>query len=533
MNRFQQIPATQEGRRDREISDNSHGLRERNGANEPPTLELVRSLCQALEAQSITYCHWKSNNALDLSASGENDLDLLVSRDDAARFAEILYRLGFKRAIAPDEKQLPGVLDYFGYDEKSDTLIHAHVHYQLILGHDRTKNYRLPIERPYLESSVQDNRFRVPAPEFEFIVFVIRMILKHATWDVILARQGRLNSDERQELSWLQTRSDEQRMYGVLKEHLPYISEELFDDCVQALQPDCSIWFRARTGQQLQARLQANARRALPVDICLKLWRRAVLAIRRRIFNFRFTYRLQSGGALIAVVGGDGAGKSTAINGLYSWLSPYFEVSTEHLGRPGWSPVTVAVRGVLKIGQLAGLYPVETSFRETLNQESRLSSGYPWLLRSVCRARDRYLLYRKARRLAANGGTVILDRFPLPQLRLMDGPRAEEFVDELTDRPQAELQLSPHRGSRFARWLIELEKSYYRQIAPPDMLLVLRVDPEIAVQRKTGEDPAFVRARNTEIWELNWADVDALVIDSSKAKDDVLSEIKTLIWSEL
>ena len=38
-----------------------------------PTLDLIDRLVQALAEQDIAYCHWKSNNHLARSASGEND----------------------------------------------------------------------------------------------------------------------------------------------------------------------------------------------------------------------------------------------------------------------------------------------------------------------------------------------------------------------------------------------------------------------------------------------------------------------------
>ena len=60
---------------------------------------VVGILCKTLEAERIDYCHWKSNAALDCSAKGDNDLDLLVGRADIQRFIEILYRLGFKEAL--------------------------------------------------------------------------------------------------------------------------------------------------------------------------------------------------------------------------------------------------------------------------------------------------------------------------------------------------------------------------------------------------------------------------------------------------
>ena len=148
---------------------------------DPSVLPLVQELCNVLRMENIDYCHWKSNNMLERSANGDNDLDLLISRADGSRFTEILFRLGFKQAHAPGEKQMPGVLDYYGYDEQAEKWVHVHAHYQLIMGHDMTKNFRLALERPYLESAVQGELFRVPSVEFEFIILVIRMILKHST----------------------------------------------------------------------------------------------------------------------------------------------------------------------------------------------------------------------------------------------------------------------------------------------------------------------------------------------------------------
>jgi thymidylate kinase len=519
MMQYQDKPTTTHGLRTADRMENFDNLSQKKISNGSIKLGLIQSLCRTLEVERISYCHWKSNNALDRSASGENDLDLLVSREDVQRFTEILYRLEFKGAKTSPEKQMPGVLDYFGYDSEADKFVHVHAHYQLIVGHDMTKNYHLPIERPYLDSAVQGDLFKIPEPEFEMIVFVIRMILKHSTWDAILGREGKLKQAERQELAYLQSQADQNRVHVILKRHFPYVSEDLFEKCLQALNPKWSTWARAKTGYQLQMKLQIYARRSLPTNTLLKFWRRVVLKFRRQLFKSSPKYQLESGGAMLAIVGGDGAGKSTAIVGLHNWLSKNFRTTRVHMGKPSWSWTTITIRGFLKIGKFLGLYPWEP-FYETDNQKSIISPEYPWLLREICNARDRYRTYRHAHRFAINGGIVIFDRFPLPQIQIMDGPQVERYING-------------DQANGITKFILELERNYYNQIVAPELIIVLRVNPEIAVQRKTDEDPSMVRERSTEIWEIDWERTDVQIIEARKSKEEVLTELKTLIWSQL
>lgn len=488
---------------------------------EQHTLQLVSRLSAALENEGVSYCHWKSNAAIERSASGDNDLDLLIGRGDVQRFVEVLHRLGFKEALTPREQGMPGVVDYYGYDSETSKLVHVHAHYQLVVGHDMTKNYHLPIERAYLASTTPGAPFRVPTPDFEFVVFVIRMVLKHSTWDAILVRQGTLSTAERRELAYLQPRANLAQVRAILSEYLPQIDAGLFDKCVQALQTDCPIWMRIRTGQQLQSKLKGCARRPQLLDVLLKLSRRVYWPIRWRILKQLPRKRLASGGALIAIIGGDGAGKSTAVDGLFSWLSKDFEVMKVHMGKPPWSLTSIAVRGVLSIGRSLGLYPFERApIHYTLDTDSLEFPGYPWLLREVCVARDRYLTYVKARRFASNGGLVICDRFPITQVKLMDGPQAERMT-------------SNRQSNRLIKLLTRLEKKYYQQIVLPELLVVLKVDPDTAVERKTDEDAVTVRPRSSEIWDLDWRATPAHVIDAGRSKTEVLADLRDLVWSEV
>ena len=479
-------------------------------------LDLIAKLCRTLAAKKIDYCHWKSNSFLDRSANGDNDLDLLVSRTHAQSFTEILYGLGFKESLIPKGEELPGVRDYYGYDQKTSKLVHVHAHFQLILGNDLSKNYRLPLEKVYLASSVQGDLFRVPAPEFELVVLVIRMVLKHSTWDSILMRHGQLSSTERYELNDLSTQETLAKVETVLP-HLPNLSRNLFDLCLQSIQPDCSYWVRVKAGEQLQKALRTCARYRHWFDIVLKFSRRIWQPIQRRVFRHKPKNRFANGGLFIAIVGGDGAGKTTVIDELHGWLSGKFEVRKVHMGKPDWSWTTTIIRGILKAGTLLRLYPFEGDVYE----ESLQPHGYPWFFRTVCTARDRTLTYIQARQFSSNGNLVLCDRYSFPDFMKMDGTQCEYAIS------------SSKKSNWFLQFLSNREKYYYQQIKLPDLLIVLKVDPEIAVQRKTEETELSVRARSTEVWGLDWEKLSAFTINANRSKEEALSQIKALVWEHL
>jgi thymidylate kinase len=275
---------------------------------------------------------------------------------------------------------------------------------------------------------------------------------------------------------------------------------------------------RIRAGQRLAAELAACARRSRAADIRLKLWRRGMGTVRRLLPTRPPRKRLTSGGAVIAVVGADGAGKSTVVEGLCNWLSKDFAVTKVHLGKPPRSRTTVAITAATKLRLALGAVlgrRFSGSQRGTAPSPSKLR-----MLLAVATARDRYIAYTKARRIASNGGLAICDRFPLPQLTLMDAPRVER-------------QLAPGTRSRLTQRLASVERRYYQALTLPEVVIVLRVDPEVAVARKREESPDFVRARWREIWEVDWQTTPAHVVDADGPPEEVLSAVKALVWSEL
>lgn len=478
-----------------------------------PTVALVRDLCAALETEGIRQCHWKSNAFLHRSRTAENDLDLLIARSHSGRFAAVLHKLGFK-LVSSNLGSLPGVNSYYGYDEEADRLVHVHAHYQLIVGDDLTKNYRIPLEEAFLDSATLDGEFRVPAPELEFILLVIRLVLKHRTWDAVVAHLGRIPVGARQELADLQDRVDHERVDELLERHLPFIRHETFAACVRVLDATAGRPIGIGVAARLVAELKSCARRPRWEDVRLKFCRRGLSIARKLIAHKPRRKQFVAGGAVVAIVGADGAGKSTAVEALYTWLSKNFAVTRVHLGRPPRSRTTMVV-GVLTRARSA------ISILRGHRRRGEPPSPHEhraWLM--VALARDRYLAIRRLRRIATNGELVVCDRWPLPQLSRMDSPRIHRALQPGDNRP-------------LLRALSALELRYYRAIVPPDALIVLLVDPEIAVARKPEEAADFVRGRWIEMWQVDWEATGAHVIDAGRPKEEVLSRLKSLVWSEV
>ena len=489
--------------------------------NNTHELLLIRKLCAELMNRGVNYCHWKSNAALDRSACGKNDLDLLIDRADSDQFIEILSKLGYKEFRHQEDAEMPGISSYFGYDADENILIHVHAHYKLILGHDFSKNYHIPVEHAYLASATQETLFRVPAPEFEMIIFVIRMIIKHCTWDSILLREGKLSPSEEKEFVYLESKIDPDRITQILAEHFPFIEKSLFDECLSALRPSCPLLRRINISKKILNQLSPYARRNQFMDLIAKRWRHVCLIVQYVFLRNRNRFHLANGGIMIAVVGGDGAGKTTVINHLSQWLSPHFEVKKIHLGKPSWSLSTILIRGILKITTLLRITksPV-TSESNTPYAPLTNFPGFAQAIKALCVAHDRYVTYKQGRRFSASGEIVLCDRFPLPQFIPMDGPQIERM---LPSRPNSRLL------QRFNSW----EQTVYKKIIPPDLLIVLVLDPEIAVERKREEDREFVLLRSSLIWNADWDQFPAIKIDTSHSKEQVFSESKAIVWSKI
>jgi thymidylate kinase len=441
-----------------------------------------------------------------------------VSEDDKQAFQSILEKLRFVRGISPNEKWFPGIYHYYGYDDDSQKIIHVHLHYKLIVGYDMLKNYHLPLEKELLENLVEQDRIFIPIPEMEYIFFVIRMVLKRRLLPLLLGNPikslavlvggGRdpLSGSAKNEYDDLKEKVDPGKLQECLKKYFSFIKCELWKVCDSSIDPQCSkfAWYLA--GRQLIRALKPFRRHPQCCGGFLALARViknkvGVLLSKAGVPIWR-KKRFQYGGKLIALVGGDGSGKTTNLENLSKFFSRTFDVRMMHMGKPP--------KGFL----LYSLILMTRVVKKTTRSDGGrfLNALVAWRT-----AQRRLKAFQKAKKMRSKGILVLADRFPLPFLKVMDSPRVR--IETGAKGLYAVL----------AKW----EESYYKKIRGADQIIVMKVSPQVAARRRQEGAQANLSERVQEIWDINWPPFYAAVIDAEQELGQVNQQVIKAAWSVL
>lgn len=495
-------------------------------------LPLIADLLGELHRRGVRYCHWKSTAGLDRALTGQTDLDLLVDRAHAFEFDLAIRSLGFKPFVSHVSRRFPGVEDHIGHDATSGRLVHLHVYYQLILGEQYVKNHRLPLEKAFLDGARDFNGIPVPPPELELLVLGLRTLLKYRTVDaakdmVRLGRRGGIPPDARAELEALGEQVSDDELRRASERHLPNVPPALVGDLLRTMRRDRRDAFallrlrrqavRGLAAYERYGRLDA-ARRFLGARLANL---GPIRALRRGFTRSELRRKVPQGGGLtIALIGPDGAGKSTVVEALSEWLAWRLNLRVVYMGSAQPSPRTRVVKLAARIHRAAARPLRRLPGGGTIGRLVDVSMA----LRYLADARDRVDRARHGHLLASQGAVVLFDRFPLPGIsvdrRVMDGPRIRT--------------LHSAESSRMLRQLARREEAMYDRVVPPDHIIQLVVTPDVAVNRKQHRSAESVAEKGRVLMDADLNHIAPVTrIDADAALDDVLRQVRSAIWGLL
>ncbi|HSL46389.1 MAG TPA: hypothetical protein VK897_23345, partial [Anaerolineales bacterium] len=462
-------------------------------------LQAARKFLQSLNERGIRYCLWKSNIRQEEGMRGETDLDLLVDREHIALFRQVLQQHNIKLFHAAPGRQYPAVENHLGFDEATGKLFHLHVHYQLVLGEQFVKNYRLPLENYFLDSVQMRHGAKIPVPELEIIILSIRILLKYRDRDLLRDllpfRSNGISAAFRKEIKWLLAQTSRERIEQTLAELSEYIRGDLIlaflDHVATGRKAGLKLYFLRNRIRRTLSLFQRTNPLVAALHYFGEMWERRKFLRSAPITKMT----LPAGGLTLALIGADGAGKSTLCKALTKWSSWKIDTHVYYLGSkiPSkrsaflYSVYRMARRGQRAVATVVG----EKSFIGRPFVSLRDFFLY-WHYYSL--AQDRYQRYLAGMKKSMAGSVVIFDRYPLevldPQLGAgrMDGSRIQSMLDE--------------RSGPVARKLAKAEKALYEKMRPPEYLVILDVSPEVSFQRKPDHDPEVLEAKSQLIAQL-------------------------------
>ncbi len=474
-------------------------------------MRYITDYFRKLHEEKIRYCHWKSNGHLRDALEGKTDLDLLVEKDDILKFRELTLGHGFKEMKTPDFKNFPGMSDYYGFDEETGALYHLHVHEKLVIGRAGVKEYHIPIERFFLKNTKMQDGVIVPIPEAEIMILSLRMLIKCRIKDMAIDT-FRIKDIFPKEITDEFTELHGKISKKVLKEMIKgsgigvgLEDYELIFKAIIDRKPLGVFLEKRRLQNLLKGYLRIGPARAAAKAYWYSIISRKAV---KKVFGIEDKKKL-SKGILIAFIGADGAGKTTAIRTSTKWLGWKLVVKTYYMG----IPKTLLNRT---------LYYAVSAIKNMHKVLEKIRMG--WISRKIVMVADSlywiriaYVRRRISQKMQEEKKSVVCmcDRYFLEQFKKMeepmDGPRIGIWGD----------------------WLKETEQKIYTDIPRPDLLIVMVVTSKVARDREARRPIKKLHEQKVEmissIPDKEWI----VKIDADEPLETVLLNVKKEIWRNL
>lgn len=475
--------------------------------------DLIQTILDELDNKNIDYVHWKSNTNIEKALSGEDDLDILVDPCKKPEVYKLFKKYHIIRGYSEKDSWQNEIFHFFGMDIKKKELVHIHIHFLLEVGYDVDKSVNLPIVNKYIRGRKKYKYIYIPTVENEYVLLIIRLLLKNAFVPYFLmlpTAQLRLYKSQKSngivtgssyaEFIDLNNRINREKLEETLTDVFPFIEKDFFYECEKVLERNHSLKEYFDYSKKLKNMLIPYRYHGDLKSFFISFYR-----VNKGRWN-KFTKNKikskkipENGGRVFAFVGGDGAGKTSNIEKLDKLLERHFYTRVIHIGRPQSNLISTLFLMMSKVFKLIGF----NDMRQAL------------IYLAVAYGRKR--AFTKALKIKNDGGIAILDRIPLDGISSMDAPRIHTI----------------NKNKNYSI-LSKLEKNMYSTIRGVDELIVLKLDPKIALERRPEDDPDELLIRSGQIWEKDFSNVkNAHVLNTENTFEYIEEEILKIVWKSL
>ena len=493
-------------------------------------LKICKDLLLCLQEKKLRVAHWKGNLRLNESLEGKKDLDLLVHRGDSDEFNRVVKNLGAVKVESQPWAKFPDIEDWLVFDADTGIIVHLHVHYEMLTGLQSTKHLLIPLSDLVFSDCSRhgSNGWPVPSPAVELTILLVRLSAKRPLYGHF-TKSKRVLAKYWDEFLWLRQQTGPVDFEATLIKAGISLNEKI---CHLIFSPTVTqsdvMEVSIAVNKQFRPFYRMDWPEACLHEVTVSFER----FIRRNCNKYwgptRFRKRLNSG-FIMALVGCDGAGKSTLSQDLNGWLQHKCDSHLLYMGSgDGNTGVINTIRKYLSSGFHVVKKLLFCSHASTTRQDFRFtntdapSQGKIGFARRLYSLFDLSLAYHKckvltkARAMADSGSIFIADRYPQIQfLGINDGPLLQ--------------------GGESFSWVAKLEKGFFSKSirTGPDIVLKLIISPKVALARKPDHNLFTLERKAKIITELCFDACTVIDLNAELPYEEVLLNAKRAVWDKM
>lgn len=502
-------------------------------------MHIVKQIFGDFEKEKVKYCHFKSNQHLDESFNGDTDFDIIVDFSDKDKCESILLNYNCKQFEPEWIGRYPGVENWLAFDPDTGKIFHIHLHYQIATGKLLVKDYVLPWTKLILETAKKQSDYSiyVANPNIEIIILLTRLIVKSDFRTRFKALFGvyKLNKYMENEYIYLKERIDSNELKKFANIMFsPYAAQFIENLILNKSNISAKDFLSLSKIVRRELRLYRRMS-SISANIKSMIFRIIISVSRRlnRLFDTNFITKkvTNSGGKIITFIGVDGSGKSTISSEINKWLGKKIECKRVYLGA-GDGPKNLfatVVSYLLSKKKKASKITNKNQNNYPQKNKSILTKSIfhikklvqSLLIYSI--VRDNHKRIKKMHSYRLNGGFSITDRYPqLQHENMNDGIKIKSISRTVKSRIINKLSIQEQKK-------LQIVNEIY-----PDLVFRLNISAETSMKRKPDQSNIEYFALKAEkIKELDFSKSKLFEINAEKDLEDVLLEIKKIIWNNI